>query len=43
MVPIREFEALVAELLEYDALTKRAAAKRERDATVEAPSLALTS
>jgi 2-dehydro-3-deoxyphosphooctonate aldolase (KDO 8-P synthase) len=43
MVPIRDFEALVAELLEYDALTKRAAAKRERDATVEAPSLALTS
>jgi 2-dehydro-3-deoxyphosphooctonate aldolase (KDO 8-P synthase) len=43
MLPIRDFEALVAELLEYDALTKRAAAKRERDATVEAPSLALTS
>jgi 2-dehydro-3-deoxyphosphooctonate aldolase (KDO 8-P synthase) len=43
MVPIRDFEVLVAELLEYDALTKRAAARRARDATVEAPSLALTS
>jgi 2-dehydro-3-deoxyphosphooctonate aldolase (KDO 8-P synthase) len=37
MVPLRDFEGLVAELLAYDALTKRAAAAR-----VVAPSLALT-
>jgi 2-dehydro-3-deoxyphosphooctonate aldolase (KDO 8-P synthase) len=43
MVPLRAFEALVAELLEYDALTKRSAAKGLSDAPVEAESLALTS
>jgi 2-dehydro-3-deoxyphosphooctonate aldolase (KDO 8-P synthase) len=43
MVLLREFEALVAELLEYDALTKRSAAKGLSDAPVEAESLALTS
>jgi 2-dehydro-3-deoxyphosphooctonate aldolase (KDO 8-P synthase) len=43
MVPLREFEALVAELLEYDALTKRSAAKELRQATADAASLALTS
>jgi 2-dehydro-3-deoxyphosphooctonate aldolase (KDO 8-P synthase) len=37
MVPIRDFEGLVAELLEYDALTKRSAPTR-----VAVPSLALT-
>jgi 2-dehydro-3-deoxyphosphooctonate aldolase (KDO 8-P synthase) len=37
MVPIRDFEGLVAELLEYDALTKRSAAKH-----VVVPALALT-
>jgi len=43
MVPLREFEALVAALLEYDALTKRSAAKELREATADAASLALTS
>jgi 2-dehydro-3-deoxyphosphooctonate aldolase (KDO 8-P synthase) len=42
MVPIRDFEALVAELLAYDDLTKRSMAKGARDAAVDAPSLALT-
>jgi 2-dehydro-3-deoxyphosphooctonate aldolase (KDO 8-P synthase) len=42
MVPIRDFEALVAELLEYDALTKRSTATRVRD-EIAAPSLATTS
>jgi 2-dehydro-3-deoxyphosphooctonate aldolase (KDO 8-P synthase) len=42
MVPIRDFEALVAELLDYDALTKRAAAKAARDLSLAAPSPALT-
>jgi len=37
MVPLRDFEGLVAELLEYDALTKRSAATR-----LIAPALALT-
>ncbi len=32
MVPLRAFEALVAELLDYDALTKRAASKAAPDA-----------
>jgi 2-dehydro-3-deoxyphosphooctonate aldolase (KDO 8-P synthase) len=38
MVPLSAFEALVAELLEYDALTKRSAARAAR-----APSLAVMS
>ncbi len=42
MVPIRDFEVLVAELLAYDDLTKRSMAKGARDAAVDAPSLALT-
>jgi hypothetical protein len=42
MVPLREFEALVAELLDYDALTKRAAARAAQHARHAAPSLALT-
>ncbi len=43
MVPIKEFEALVAELLDYDALTKRAAAKRlDPETSHVTPSLALT-
>jgi 2-dehydro-3-deoxyphosphooctonate aldolase (KDO 8-P synthase) len=42
MVPLKDFEALVAELLAYDALTKRSAAMRATDAAVDAPALALT-
>ncbi len=45
MVPLKDFEALVGELLEYDALSKRSAAKRldAETTTRKAPSLALTS
>jgi hypothetical protein len=42
MVPLRDFEALVAELLAYDALTKRSAATRAPDPAIDAPALALT-
>jgi 2-dehydro-3-deoxyphosphooctonate aldolase (KDO 8-P synthase) len=42
MVPLRDFEALVAELLGYDALTKRAAAKAAAELSPGAPSLVLT-
>jgi len=42
MVPLKDFEALVAELLAYDALTKRSAATRAPDAAIDPPALALT-
>jgi 2-dehydro-3-deoxyphosphooctonate aldolase (KDO 8-P synthase) len=41
MVPLRDFEALVAELLDYDALTKRSAAKAARELGLHAASLAM--
>jgi 2-dehydro-3-deoxyphosphooctonate aldolase (KDO 8-P synthase) len=42
MVPLRDFEALVAELLDYDALSKRSAAKARRVAafSVKSPVMA---